>query len=138
VSFSLLLGKVGEHAQGRIGSTLPVLYRRNGAIERPADGVIVMRRERLQSSWLLPGYSRFDDASRRKELRQQLLQPGPDGAGPIMLLAQQPRGHDDVGINGPQRHPQLLGGANSPPLSFAQRIFVANYDRWADLFTKLY
>ena len=56
----------------------------------------------------------------------------------IVLFTQQPRGHDDVGINGPERYLQLLGGANSPLLSFAQRIFVANYDRWADLFTKLY
>ena len=31
----------------------------------------------------------------------------------------------------------MLGGADSPVLSFAQGIFVANYDRWADLFTKL-
>src|SRR5208337_916799 len=133
-----MIDEFGKDAQRLFRPTLPVLYRRNRAVEGPAGGVIVMRRERLQSSWLLPGYSRFDDPPRRKELRQQLLQPGPDGAGRIMLLAQQPRGHDDVGINGPQRHPQLLGGANSPPLSFAQRIFVANYDRWADLFTKLY
>ena len=31
----------------------------------------------------------------------------------------------------------MLGGADSPVLSFAQGIFVANYDRRADLFTKL-
>ena len=55
-----------------------------------------------------------------------------------MLLTQQPRGHHDVGINGPERYLQLSGGADSPLLRFTQRIFVANYDGRADLFAKLY
>jgi hypothetical protein len=54
-----------------------------------------------------------------------------------VLFTQQPRGHHDVGINGPEGYLQVLGGADSPLLSFAQGIFVSNYDGWADLFTKL-
>ena len=61
---------------------------------------------------------------------------GPDSAGAKMLLTQQPRGHDDIGINRPERYFQILSGANSPVLRFAQGIFVANYDRRADLFDK--
>src|SRR5579864_3133106 len=91
----------------------------------------------MQSSWLIPWPSRFDDLRWNKELWQQFLESGPDGAGAIVLFAQQPRGHHDVGINGPERYLQVLSGADSPLLSFAQGIFVANYDRRADLFTEL-
>ncbi len=91
----------------------------------------------MQSSWLVPWDSRLDDLRWNKELGQQRLEPRADRAGAIVLFTQQPRGHHDVGINGPERYLQVLGGADSPVLSFAQGIFVANYDRRADLFTKL-
>jgi hypothetical protein len=91
----------------------------------------------MQSPWLIPGYSRFDDFRWNEELRQQFLESGPDSAGAIVLFAQQSRGHDDVGIDGPERYLQVLGGVDSPVLSFAQGIFIANYNRRADLFTKL-
>ena len=91
----------------------------------------------MQSSGLVPWGSRLDHLRWNKELGQQCLEPGADRAGAIVLFIQQPRGHHDVGINCPERHLHLLGGADSPVLRFAQGVFVANYDRRTDLFTKL-
>ena len=92
----------------------------------------------MQISWLVPWGSRLDDLRWNKELGQQCLEPGADRAGAIVLFTQEPRGHRDVGINCPERYLHVLGGADSPVLSFAQGIFVTNYDRRADLFTKRY
>jgi hypothetical protein len=61
---------------------------------------------------------------------------GDGSCGRHSALTQQPRGHHDVGINGPERYLQVLGGADSPVLRFTQGIFVANDDGRADLFTK--
>ena len=92
----------------------------------------------MQSPWLVPWYSRFDHLRFNKKLWQEFLQPRANSAGAIVFLTQQPRGHDDVGINSPERYLQVLRGADSPVLSFAQGIFVANYDGRANLFAKLY
>src|SRR5271169_5100744 len=91
----------------------------------------------MQISWLVPWDSRLADLRWNKELGQQCLEPRADRAGAIVFFTQQPRGHHDVRINGPERYLQVLGDADSPLLRFTQRIFVANYDGRADLFTKL-
>ena len=132
-----VLDEVSQNAQARL---VPPCQFSTGETERSRDQPAVKSsctESECRVSWLVPWDSRLDDLRWNKELRQQFLEPRADRAGAIVLFTQQPRGHDDVGINGPERYLQVLGGANSPVLSFAQGIFVANYDRRADLFTKL-
>jgi len=91
----------------------------------------------MQIARLGPGHSCLDDFSRNEELRQEFLQSRPDRAGSKMLLTQQPGRHQDVRVNRPESYPQKLCGTDSPVLSFAQGIFIANHHGRPDLFAKL-
>jgi len=54
-----------------------------------------------------------------------------------MFSTEQARGHDNIGIHGPEWHFQKLRGAYPPMFRFAQRILVADHHRRPHLLAKL-
>ena len=54
------------------------------------------------------------------------LQTRTDDVRAILRLLQQLRGHDDIGVDGPQWNLQFLSRSASPSFGFAHRILIAD------------
>jgi len=58
------------------------------------------------------------------------VQPWTNDVRGILCFLQEFRGHDDVGVNRPERNAETLGRFLPPVLGFAHRIFVTDDQRW--------
>ncbi len=63
---------------------------------------------------------------RLEKPRDERRQPRPDRARGVLLFGEQRRGHDDVGVDGPERHAQCRRRVLPPPLRLAQRVLVTH------------
>jgi hypothetical protein len=107
--------------------------RLNGSIDRkPRQQVIVFTRCFAVPQWL-PGYSSLGISGRNQELVEERMDPRPNCAGSVLLFLKERRGYDDIGIDGPQRYPELLCRRHAPLFRIAHWVLVADYQARAHL-----
>ena len=137
----LALHELVEQTQRFAGAAAKGIDRLHGAIEvLPAFGDVegAVVGQRLQAARLLPFDFRFGIAGAvARNCSQALLQSRSDDARGVLLFLQQLRGNDDVGIDGPERHAELLRGQLAPVVGLAQRILVADHERRLHLVAEL-
>ncbi len=73
---------------------------------------------------------------RNQPLIELTMEARPDRARGVLLGVDERRGHDDIGVDRPERHTHVRGNRVAPAFGLPQRVLVADEERWPDVIEK--